>query len=641
MNKLFKKLFAPIAVLSLALGVTISISNQKDVVGAEAATQTWQEVTVAPTDWSGQYLIVSKTDNVAFNGSLATLDAVSNTIAVTISAGQISLDDSYSFTISAHTGGNYDIKSASGQYIYNTSSGSNALLTSTTIPTATNTISLSTNKVIILSSNYLVYNSTSDQTRFRYYKAATSDSGQGTGSYHAISLYKKVEATDRVTALTVSPSAKSYYTSSTLMEADFAVSVTKNGSAGTSADYNVKIGTGTAGSFSSRASVVWGTTKPLATDTIIQFEANYPDSDGTTYLKAYVNLTVTAPLLQSIAVTTQPTKKVYNTNDLFDPTGMVVTASYNNGASQTISNSSLSFSPSPLTVGTTTVTISYTEGSVTKTTTVSGLSVTTPTSYVATLSTPVTSKSTNMTSGNNASSVGLNSSTFEVLSSRVDGNGLYIGLNKDGTVRLYKGTTAEQGNTLTVNIQAAFNTYTIKSLTFKFGTAVAATSIKADGIEIHNGTPTASSTLVFNHLYASNFSISDIGTASIYIESIEITYLTHEQAAIDFADNVVNGVGNEAEGSCAAAYTELNGIFNALSPDSISFYNASTEELFVNAKARMAYLQAWVAANPTANPSVQLVNSSRNNLAAVITIGALGLSAILAYYFLNKKKLLG
>lgn len=640
MNKIIKKLFAPIAVFLLALGVTISINNQKDVIGAKAASQTWQEVTAAPSDWSGQYLIVSKTDNVAFNGSLATLDAVSNTIAVTISAGQISLDDSYSFTISAHTGGNYDIKSASGNYIYNNSASTNALKTSTTIPTASNTITFSTNKVIILSSNYLVFNATSGQTRFRYYKAATSNSGEGTGSYHAISLFKKVVATDRVTALTVSPSAKSYYTSSTLMEADFAVSVTKNGSAGTSADYNVKIGTGTAGSFSSRASVVWGTTKPLATDTIIQFEANYPDSDGTTYLKAYVNLTVTAPLLQSIAVTTQPTKKVYNTNDLFDPTGMVVTASYNNGASQTISNSSLSFSPSPLTVGTTTVTISYTEGEITKTTTVSGLSVTTPTSYTTTLAYPNGAGTTNMTSGNNASSVGLNPTIFEVLSNikDPDTNPLYIGLNDAGQIRLYTGTV--QGSILTVNLQEAFNNYIIKSLTFTFGSTVNSALIKANNTEIHNGALTANGTLTFNHLYASTFSIENKGTPStqIHILSIEITYLTHEQAAIDFANNVMNGVGNNANGSCDEAYEELNGIYNALSSESKSIYMASTEELFVNAKARMAYLQAWVSANTPdglSAPIQEFTNSS-----TIIIVASLGLGTVIAYFFLKRKKAL-
>jgi hypothetical protein len=151
------------------------------------------KVTSTPTDWSGQYLIVSETNSVAFNGSLTTLDAVSNYVGVTINAGTIQLSDTYSFTISVHSGGGYDIKSASGRYIYYTTTSSNGLTTSTTIPTSySNTISLSSGKAIVQSFNYLVFNNTSGQTRFRYFKPATSNNGEGTGLYYSISLFKKV-----------------------------------------------------------------------------------------------------------------------------------------------------------------------------------------------------------------------------------------------------------------------------------------------------------------------------------------------------------------------------------------------------------------------------------------------------------------
>lgn len=150
------------------------------------------KVTSAPSDWSGQYLIVSETDNVAFNGSLSSLDAVSNYVNVTISAGTIQLSDTYSFTISAHSGGGYDIRSNSGYYITNNSSNNNALQTSTSVPSTANTISLSSGKAIVLAANYLVYNSSSGQYRFRYFKAATCNNGLGTGSYHYISLFKKI-----------------------------------------------------------------------------------------------------------------------------------------------------------------------------------------------------------------------------------------------------------------------------------------------------------------------------------------------------------------------------------------------------------------------------------------------------------------
>lgn len=62
--------------------------------------------------------------------------------------------------------------------------------------------------------------------------------------------------------------------------------------------------------------------------------------------------------LVSIAVTTAPTKTVYNDGETFDPTGMVVTATYSDNSTENVT-SSCTFSPSPLTQGTTSVTVSY------------------------------------------------------------------------------------------------------------------------------------------------------------------------------------------------------------------------------------------------------------------------------------------
>lgn len=71
--------------------------------------------------------------------------------------------------------------------------------------------------------------------------------------------------------------------------------------------------------------------------------------------------------LASIAVTANPVKTNYFAGEIFDPTGMVVTATYSNGATLVIGGYTVT--PSPLPAGTTAVTISYTEGGVTKTAT--------------------------------------------------------------------------------------------------------------------------------------------------------------------------------------------------------------------------------------------------------------------------------
>ena len=72
--------------------------------------------------------------------------------------------------------------------------------------------------------------------------------------------------------------------------------------------------------------------------------------------------------LTGIAITTPPTKTAYKAGETFDPAGMVVTATYSNGAKLT--SPSYTFSPAgALTVGDTAITIAYTEGGVTKTAT--------------------------------------------------------------------------------------------------------------------------------------------------------------------------------------------------------------------------------------------------------------------------------
>lgn len=72
--------------------------------------------------------------------------------------------------------------------------------------------------------------------------------------------------------------------------------------------------------------------------------------------------------LSSIAITTAPTKTEYGEGESFDASGMVVTATYSNGATKVITD--YTYSPSgALSLDTTAVTISYTEDGVTATTT--------------------------------------------------------------------------------------------------------------------------------------------------------------------------------------------------------------------------------------------------------------------------------
>lgn len=144
------------------------------------------KVTSANDLTSGTYLIVYEDGNLAFNGGLETLDAVSNSITVTISNNTIPSSaevDAATFTYDKTAG---TFKSASGYYIGQTSDANGLATSATTAYTNDVSIDDDGNANIVSSGGaYLRYNAASNQTRFRYYKSSTYSSQK------AIQLYKK------------------------------------------------------------------------------------------------------------------------------------------------------------------------------------------------------------------------------------------------------------------------------------------------------------------------------------------------------------------------------------------------------------------------------------------------------------------
>lgn len=147
------------------------------------------KVTAAPTDWSGQYLIVYEEGSLAFNGGLEKLDVGKNSISVTIADGKIAADattNAAAFTIAKMEGG-YSIKAANGEYIGNTKVASDAPANGLTpgADALLNTISFADGAPLIVSNTTeLKYNKAEgdNNQRFRYYKAGNNQ--------QAIALYK-------------------------------------------------------------------------------------------------------------------------------------------------------------------------------------------------------------------------------------------------------------------------------------------------------------------------------------------------------------------------------------------------------------------------------------------------------------------
>lgn len=162
---------------------TFTVKAAEVVVPPTPSDSEYEKVT---TITEGDYLIVYEEGSLAFNGALETLDAVGNSVEVSISEGKIAGNaeiDAAVFTIAALDEG-FSVKSASGSFIGQTSdanglaSGESAYV---------NMISIDENGANLVSGGaYLRYNSASNQTRFRYFKSSTY-TGQ-----KAIALYKKV-----------------------------------------------------------------------------------------------------------------------------------------------------------------------------------------------------------------------------------------------------------------------------------------------------------------------------------------------------------------------------------------------------------------------------------------------------------------
>ena len=150
----------------------------------------YEKVTATADIIDGEYLIVYESENVAFNGGLATLDAANNSIAVEINDGLIvsnTTTDAAAFTIDVTAG---TLRAAMGDYIGVTSYGNGLKQNANSATYTAHSFSIDGdgNAIISLNNNWeasmiLNYNTGASDKRFRYYK---------NGSQKKIQLYKKV-----------------------------------------------------------------------------------------------------------------------------------------------------------------------------------------------------------------------------------------------------------------------------------------------------------------------------------------------------------------------------------------------------------------------------------------------------------------
>ncbi|MCR5327132.1 MAG: hypothetical protein K6E37_10370 [Bacteroidales bacterium] len=218
--------------------------------------------------------------------------------------------------------------------------------------------------------NAAVYNNAD----WRYYATGSNYTG-------VLRLYKLEDNTTwnlKGIAVKTAPTTIIYHVDDNFDPAGLVITATYEDAAGVKADKTVDIAysDANASSFSFSPS----TSTALATENT-SVTISYTDGSLTKTADQAITVKAAAAwVLSSITVKTGPSTTSYTVGDFFDPTGLVITASYNDsnnpGDSKTEdiayadATAAFSFSPSTstaLTVANTSVTISYTEGGVTET----------------------------------------------------------------------------------------------------------------------------------------------------------------------------------------------------------------------------------------------------------------------------------
>ena len=159
---------------SASYTITVTKNAGVDPVGP-AAGGVFAKVTSTDDIVDGQYLIVYEEGGVAFNGGLETLDAVGNTIAVTIEDGTIALTEETKAAVFTWDSATGTLKAANGQYI-GVTSNSNGLKASDSADAYTNELSIDDDGNAVIAAVFegstmtMRFNKASNQNRFRYYK---------------------------------------------------------------------------------------------------------------------------------------------------------------------------------------------------------------------------------------------------------------------------------------------------------------------------------------------------------------------------------------------------------------------------------------------------------------------------------------
>lgn len=178
MNKLISKIVGVALGLSLAVGTGVAIGvNGKSTIKADAASATWELVTSAPTDWSGEYILCNGTSGTVkyLQGSTFSSSSASG-VDVAVSNNKITVDDSNALTIAkSETSGKYTIM-INGKYVGRNANSNGMDASATWSTNYDNSISYSSGKVTIAGNGGRTLTWYNNNSNFRYYAASNNNS---------------------------------------------------------------------------------------------------------------------------------------------------------------------------------------------------------------------------------------------------------------------------------------------------------------------------------------------------------------------------------------------------------------------------------------------------------------------------------
>lgn len=246
--------------------------------------------------------------------------------------------------------------------------------------------------------------------------------------------------------------------------------------------------------------------------------------------------------LESIAITTQPSKTVYEYGDSFASAGMVVRATYSDGATANVTG--YTYSPTALnTVGTQTITVSYTERGITNTTT---LSVTVERKSIS----AVPSQSGTLTYTGSAQSP----SWSNYNSAQMTLGGVTSGTNAGS----YNATF-----TPTANYRWSDGTNTAKTVSWTIGKAAGSLSLSADTLSLDATTTSGTITVTRagDGAISASSSATDIATVSVGGNIVTITGVASGSATITISVAAGTNYTAPANKTCAVTVSFLDDTF--------------------------------------------------------------------------------